>query len=401
MAGPLDGIRVVEITQFQNGPVCGRILGDLGADVIKVEPKSGDPARGMMAIIGVQLGIKGRNFYFEYCNRNKRSIVIDLKQEKGLELFLELIDTADVFLTNMAIGTPERMGIGYDILSNRNPRLIFAQTSGWGRKGPDAKSFSYDYAGLARAGTMMMCGEEDTPPQNIVPGLADQMGAIMSAFGIVAALYAREKTGKGQLTDSSMLGAMIELQGLVVSAPSMLGQEFPRPVRNKAGNPLYNHYQCKDGKWIAIVNLQPDRYWPNVCQALDIKDLVNDPRFENLEVRGENAPELIAIMDEKIATKTRDEWINIFKRENVIHTPVQSATEITNDPQAIANDYFVWFEHPVFGRTKMTGWAWDFSETPCSIRREAPEFAQHTEEILLEMGYTWDDIVALKDEDII
>jgi crotonobetainyl-CoA:carnitine CoA-transferase CaiB-like acyl-CoA transferase len=198
-----------------------------------------------------------------------------------------------------------------------------------------------------------------------------------------------------------MLGAMIELEGLVVSAPCMLGQEFPRPVRSKAGNPLYNHYQCKDGKWIAIVNLQPDRYWPNVCRALDICELENDLRFENLEARGKNAPELIAIIDEKIATKTRDEWINIFKREEIIHTPIQSATEITNDPQAIANDYFVWFEHPIFGKTKMTGWAWDFSETPCSIRREAPEFAQHTEEILLELGFTWDDIVALKDEDII
>jgi len=401
MAGPLDGIRVVEITQFQNGPICGRLLGDLGAEVIKVEPKTGDPARGFMRLIGVTLGLKGRNFYFEYNNRNKRGIVLDLKQEKGREVFFKLIDDADVFLTNMAIGTPERMGIGYEVLSARNPRLIFAQSSGWGRKGPDAESFSYDYAGLARAGTMMMCGEEGMPPQNIVPGLADQMGAVMAAFGIVAALQAREKTGRGQLVDSSMLGAMIELEGLVLTAPCMLGGEFPRPVRATARNPLYNHYKCKDGKWIAIVNLQPDRYWPNVCQALGIAELEHDPRFENLEVRGENGAELVAIFDKIIATKTRDEWSEIFKKEDVIHTPVQSATEVTNDPQAIANDYFVWFDHPVLGKTKMTGWAWDFSETPCSIRREAPEFGQHTEEILLEMGYTWDDIVKLKDADII
>jgi len=373
----------------------------LGADVIKVEPKTGDPGRGMMAIIGVQLGIKGRNFYFEYCNRNKRGVVLDLKQEKGRELFLKLIDTADVFLTNMAIGTPERLGIGYDVLSARNPRLIFAQSSGWGRKGPDATTFSYDYAGLARAGTMMMCGEEGMPPQNVVPGLADQMGAIMCGFGIVSALYAREKTGKGQLVDSSMLGAMIELEGLVLQAPCMLGKEIPRPVRSKAGNPLYNHYQCRDGRWIAIVNLQPDRYWPNVCRALGIEEMEHDPRFERLEARGKNAVELIAIFDERIAAKTRDEWSEIFRKEGVIHTPVQSATEVSNDAQALANDYFVWFDHPVFGRTKMTGWAWDFSETPCSIRREAPEFGQHTEEMLLEMGYTWDDIVALKDADII
>ena len=401
MSGPLDRIKVVEITQFQNGPICGRILGDLGAEVIKVEPKTGDPARGFMAIVGVTMGLKGRNFYFEYNNRNKRGIVLDLKQEKGKEIFFKLIDNADVFLTNMAIGTPERMGIGYDVLSERNPRLIFAQSSGWGRKGPDATAFAYDYAGLARAGTMNMCGEDGDPPRNLVPGLADQMGAIMAAFGIVSAIYAREKTGKGQLVDSSMLGSMIELEGLVLSAPCILGQEFRRPVRSKAGNPLYNHYQCKDGRWIAIVNLQPDRYWPNVCKALGMEQLEHDPKYNNLEARGENAEELIRIMDQKIATKTMAEWMEIFKREGVIHTPVQTATEVTNDPQALANNYFVWFDHPVFGKIKMTGWAWDFSDTPCSIRREAPEFGQHTEEILLELGYNWDDIIQLKDEDAI
>ncbi len=401
MAGPLDGIRVVEITQFQNGPICGRILGDLGADIIKVEPKTGDPARGFMAMVGVQMGLKGRNFYFEYNNRNKRGIVLDLKKDRGKEVFFKLIDSADVFLTNMAIGTPERLGIGYDALSARNPRLIYIQSSGWGRKGPDATAFAYDFAGLARAGTMLMCGEEGDPPQNLVPGLADQMAAIMAAFGTVTAIYAREKTGRGQLVDSSLLGAMIELEGLVLSAPCMLGREFPRPVRSKAGNPLYNRYQCQDGRWIAIVNLQPDRYWPNVCRALGIEELEHNPKFNSLEPRGANAAELVRIMDEKIARKTMAEWIEIFKREGVIHTPVQTATEVTNDPQALANNYFVWFDHPVFGKTKMTGWAWDFSDTPCSVRREAPEFGQHTEEILLEMGYTWDDITQLKDEDII
>jgi len=248
---------------------------------------------------------------------------------------------------------------------------------------------------------MMMCGEDGDPPQNIVPGLADQMGAIMGAFGIVSALYAREQTGKGQLVDSSMFGAMIELEGLVLSAPCMMGKEFPRPVRSKTGNPLYNRYQCKEGRWVAIVNLQPDRYWPNVCKALGIEELEHDPKFNSINARGANAEELIGIMDEKIVTKTMAEWMEIFKREGVIHTPVQTATEVTNDPQALANNYFVWFDHPVFGKTKMTGWAWDFSEAPCSIRREAPEFGQHTEEILLEMGYTWDDIIQLKDEDVI
>jgi crotonobetainyl-CoA:carnitine CoA-transferase CaiB-like acyl-CoA transferase len=227
------------------------------------------------------------------------------------------------------------------------------------------------------------------------------MGAIMTAFGVVNALFAREATGKGQLVDTSMLGAMIELEGVVLSAPCILNQEFPRPVRSRAGNPLYNHYRCKDGRWIAIVNLQPDRYWPNVCRALGIEELQDNPKFNNLESRGRNAEEMVRIIDDRIATRTMAEWMAIFKREGVIYTPVQTATEVTNDPQALANDYFVWYDHPVFGRTKMTGWAWDFSDTPCSIRREAPEFGQHTEEVLLENGYTWDDIARLKDKDVI
>ncbi len=132
-----------------------------------------------------------------------------------------------------------------------------------------------------------------------------------------------------------------------------------------------------------------------------MEELEHDPKFNCLEVRGENAEELVRIIDEKIATRTMAEWIEIFKREDVIHTPVQTATEVTNDPQALANNYFVWFDHPVFGKVKMTGWAWDFSDTPCSIRREAPEFGQHTAEVLLEMGYDWVDIIRLKDEDVI
>ena len=199
MVGPLDGIRVVEITMFQQGPVAGMRLGDLGAEVIKVEPKTGDPARGMMRIIGADTGLKGRNYYFESNNRNKRSIALDLNTEKGKEIFLELIKRADVFLTNMSIGAPKRMGIDYQTLSSINPRLIYAQASGWGRQGPDANELSFDYTGIARSGTMMMCGERDGPPGTLIPGMGDEMGGLMSAWTVTAALYVREKTGKGQL----------------------------------------------------------------------------------------------------------------------------------------------------------------------------------------------------------
>jgi crotonobetainyl-CoA:carnitine CoA-transferase CaiB-like acyl-CoA transferase len=398
MAGPLDGVKVVEITMFQQGPVAGTKLGDLGADVIKVEPPTGDPARGFMRIIGTMVGLKGRNYYFENQNRNKRSIVLDLKTERGMEIFLKLIDRADVFATNLSIEAPIKMGIGPDVLLKRNPRLIYAQASGWGRKGPDANGYSFDYTGIGRSGLMMSCGERGTPPAQVLPGLGDELGGMVLAWAVCAALYAREKTGKGQLVDTSLMGSLTCMLSLILSAPAILGQEFPREIRAEAGNPLYNHYKAKDAKWFILAHLQPDRYWPNVCQALGMPELENDPRFNSIEARGEYAKELIAIMDKKFATKTREEWFEIFKKEGLIYTPIQTPTEVINDPQAIANNYVTWFDHPVLGRTKMVGFPWDFSETPASIRREPPEFGQHAEEILLELGYAWDDITRFKEE---
>ena len=398
MPGPLDGVKVVELTMFQQGPVCGTKLGDLGADVIKVEPPTGDPARGFMRIIGTMVGLKGRNYYFENHNRNKRSIVLNLKTKKGMEIFLKLIDRADVFVTNLSIEAPQRMGIGPEVLLKRNPRLIYAQASGWGRKGPDANGLSFDYTGIARSGLMMSCGERGSPPAQILPGLGDELGGMVCAWAVSIALYAREKTGKGQLVDTSLMGSIMCMLSLVLSAPAILGQEFPRENRSAAGNPIYNHYRAKDDKWFILAHLQPDRYWPNVCRALGMPELEKDPRFDTIEARGENAEELIAIMDKQFLTKTRDKWFEIFKKEGIIHTPIQSPREVVDDPQALANSYVTWFDHPVLGRTKMVGFPWDFSQTPASIRREAPEFGQHTEEILLELGYSWDDTTKLRDE---
>lgn len=401
MAGPLAGVKVVEISMFQQGPVAGMRLGDLGADVIKVEAKTGDPGRGMMRIIGADTGLKGRNFYFESNNRNKRSIALDLKTAKGIEIFLKLIDRADVFLTNLSIDAPQKMGIGPEVLLKRNPRLIYAHASGWGRQGPDALALAFDYTGIARSGTMMMCGERGGPPATLIPGMGDEQGGLICAWAVTAALYAREKTGQGQLVDTSLMGSLIALHGVNFSAPGVLGKEFPRFMRAEAGNPIYNHYQCKDEKWIVIAHLQPDKYWPNVCRAMGLQELEHDPRFATIEARHDHGKELVAILDRVFATKTRAEWMEIFKREDVIHTPVQSSSEVFEDPQALANNYIVPVEHPVWGKIKQLGFPWAFDKTPAAISREAPELGQHTEEILLELGYTWDDIAVLKEEKVI
>lgn len=400
MSGPLTGVRVVEITMFQQGPKAGARLGDMGADVIKVEPKEGDPARGFMRLIGATVGLKGPNYYFESNNRNKRSIALNLKSPQGMEVFLKLIDTADVFLTNMSIDAPVKMGIGPEVLMQRNPRLIYAHSSGWGRKGPDATELSFDYTGIARSGLMMCAGEAGSPPAQMLPGLGDEIGGLMLAWGVTAALFAREKTGRGQLVDTSLMGSIISLAGLILDAPAMLGQEYPREIRAEAGNPMYNHYRCRDDKWIAVAHLQPDRYWPAFCKAMDLAEAENDPRFSTLEARGKNKKELIRLLDEKFATRDRDEWIARLKNGGCICTPVQSLTEVTKDPQALANNYIIEVDHPTMGRTRQVGFPWDFSDTPASWRKEAPKLGENTEELLLELGYTKEQIAGLKESGV-
>jgi crotonobetainyl-CoA:carnitine CoA-transferase CaiB-like acyl-CoA transferase len=248
---------------------------------------------------------------------------------------------------------------------------------------------------------MMACGEKGTPPSQILPGIGDEIGGLMCAWAVTAALYAREKTGKGQVVDTSLMGSLIAMLGFILAAPAILGQEFPREVRAAAGNPLYNHYRCRDDKWIAIAHLDPDRYWPKICKALAIEHLQTDPRFTSIESRGQNATELVAVLDRAFATRTREEWSAILDREGCIFTPVQTPSEVAGDPQALANHYFIQVPHPDWGKTKMVGFPWDFSETPASWRRKAPSFGQHTEEILSELGYTPEDIAGLKTEGVI
>ena len=396
--GPLSGIKVIEISTFQQGPVSGMRLGDLGADVIKIEPKDGDPARRHMRTIEAEFKVKGDNYYFEHANRNKRGITLDMKKASGMEAFLRLIDSADVFLNNMSIGAPLRLGIGPDVLLARNPRLIYAQASGWGRKGPAANSLSFDYTGIARSGLMMAAGEDKTPPCMMLPGLGDELGGLMSAWGVTLALFAREKTGKGQVVDTSLMGSVVAMLGHLISGTAMLKQEFPRFVRTNMGNAMYNHYCCKDGKWLAIAHLDPDRWWAKVCGALGLEELINDPKYSTFAARSDNRKELVVLFDEAFASKTRDEWMKILDAHGCIFTPIQSIPEVVEDPQLLANNYVIDINHPTYGQTKTMGFPWDLSDTPASWRRRAPKLGEHTEEVLLEIGYSQEELATLRDE---
>ena len=404
MHRPLDGVRVLDWTIFQQGPVATMMLAELGADVIKIEHRvEGDPARGLIKMIGAMIGGDvGRNPYYENNNRGKRCITIDLGKEKGKELLYKLVEKSDVFVHNFRMGVDKKLGLDYDSLRKYNPKLIYAHASGWGPKGPDANDPSADYTGVARSGLMSVAGEPDMDPQMVQAGVGDQMGATMTAYGVMAALIARDRFGFGQRVDVSLMGSLMHLLGLAVTMRCISKLPAMRIARKSAGNPLWNHYRCKDDKWIALAHLQPDKFWGNVCKSMNLEQYEKDPRFADMMSRGEHAVEFIEILDQTFASRNRAEWIEVFKKNNVIHSRLNFLHELENDPQALANEYITEFDHPTWGKIQEMGFPVTFSETPSKITRAAPEFGEHTEEILQEiLGYDWDQIATLKDEEVI
>ena len=404
MPMPLEGIRVVDWTIWQQGPVSTAMLADLGADVIKIEERElGDPGRGILSMMGVSLEDRP-NFYFEANNRNKRSITVDLSKPEGQALVQDLVAHSDIFVQNFRKGVAGRLGLDSATLRARNPKLIYASATGYGPEGPDSGEPSFDYLGLARSGIMLAAGEPGMPPLGIAGGVADQMGAAMLAYGVMTALVARERHGVGQDVDASHLGSMAFLQGLSLSMKLMLGAAMPRMYRSRAGNCLWNHYRCADDKWLALAMLQADRYWSDFTKTLGRPELATDERFKDLQSRQVNAAPVIEILDEVFATKTRDEWIAILRAApgDFIFTIVNDVNDLPDDPQMQANDYVTEFDHPTYGPTKMLGMPVRLSETPGSVRLAAPELGQHTEEILLDvLGYDWERIAELRKLDVI
>lgn len=404
MEGPLKGIRALELAAMQNGPACGYMLGDMGAEVIKIEdPGSGDMSRGFEAYGDVWFAHKGVNTFFETPNRSKKGITLDLKKEKGRDVLYKLISKSDVFFTNYSPMVCERLGCSYENLRNYNPKLIYGRASGYGSRGPEPESRTFDTAAQARSGFMMQTGEREGPPVVAVAGIFDQLGATMLAFGIISALLARERLGIGQQVEASLLGSAIHLQAQTINQVSILGRAVARHSRAKARNPLGNHYECEDSKWIILAEPQSKRYWKDFCQAVGAPELAEDPRFANTRSRGENCQECIAILDKIFATKPRDAWMNILREKvpKMAFAKVMALAEVPEDPQVLANEYVVEYDHPIFDKVKLVGYPVWFSKTPCGIKGKAPEFGEHTEDILLSAGYSWEDIGTLKEGGII
>lgn len=408
--GPLAGVRVVDWTIWQHGPVAGAMLGDLGADVIKIEEREGgDSGRAMLAFEDT-----GVSPYFEVNNRNKRSIAIDLKKPEGVSLVRRVIAKSDVFIQNFRPTVAERLGLDYESLREENEGLVYGAGSAYGARGPERSARAYDLLGQARSGIMFRPGSDEIGVAD--GGLADQMGAIMLAYGVLAALLARERHGVGQRVDTSLFGSMLALRGLplalelmkqdgrVATSPFHEHMHGEPPSRTNPGNPLWNHYQCADGKWLAMAMVQSDPHWSNLLDALGRPEpLSTDPRFTDHVSRCRHAGACVALLDEVFASGPRDEWMQrLLATGDMPITSVNTTADVADDPQATANDYVTWFDHPAIGRMKVPGFPLSLSETPARIRRPAPEFGQHTEEILIEvLGMDWDEIAGLRKREVI
>ncbi len=404
MPQPLEGLLVLDWTIWQQGSVAGAMLGDMGARVIKIEQRgTGDPGRYLVAA-GGQDTSAAPNWYFEANNRNKESITVDLKKPEGVEVVRALAEKADVFLQNFRHGVAGRLGLGYESLRERNPKIIYGSATGYGPNGAENSEPSFDHLGLARSGIMNAAGEPGMPPLGIAGGIADQMGAIMLAYGVLNALIARERFGIGQQVNASHLGSMTFLQGLSVSMKLMAGVAMPRSFRNAAGNPLWNHYRCEDDQWIALAMLQPDRYWADFCRVIERPELAGDPRFADMTSRTQNRVECIEIIDAAFARFPRAEWLRRLKADpgDFIYTVVNTVDDLAEDPQVIANEYVVEMDHPQHGPTKMVGLPVGLSETPGNVRKAAPELGQDTELVLMDvLGWDWDRISDLREKEAI
>ena len=398
----LDGIRVMDVSGMGAGPLGARLLADWGADVIHVEhPVRGDILRSIKrrpsgGRIESDIDYSMQNF-----NRNKRGMTLDLSQEGGREIFYKLLEKTDVFLSNFRPRELEKFKLEYKTLSQLNPRLICANLTGYGRKGPEKDAPGFDTtAYFSRAGILHVIQAPGSPPAQVPGYLGDNVVALALACGIMTALFLRERTGIGQEVDVSLFHTGVFTLSFDVAGALVTGQDRQPAKRRDMLNALLNVYQTKDGRWLRFHAMR-DTYWPKFCQAIEREDLEHDPRFESLESRIENNTALFNILEEVFLSKTLAEWKVRLKESGVPWGPVQSLPEVITDPQARANDFFVPLDHPTYGRIEVVTSPVRLSKTPEKITIPAPEFNQHTEEVLLEHGYTWGDIERFKEQGII
>jgi crotonobetainyl-CoA:carnitine CoA-transferase CaiB-like acyl-CoA transferase len=395
VAGPLAGVRVVELGVWVAGPAAGGILADWGAEVVKIEPPGqGDPARSFARMLGGDLPW---NPPFEMDNRGKRSIALDLAREEGRALAQELVARADVFVTNVRRPALARAGLDAASLAQRFPRLVYAAISGYGWDGADADAPAYDIAAYwARGGVAAALTRPGEAPPFQRGGMGDHAAGLSLAGAVSAALYAREKTGRGQLVSTSLLRQGVYTLSFDLAVALRFGVSLGAADRSRMANPAINAYRDRDGRWFWIVGLEAERHWPPLARVAGHPEWLSDPRFATAGERARHAAEIIAALDAAFAERPLAEWARVFAGEpDLWWAPVQGFDELLADPQVRAAGGLV--EVPDGDATTLRPpTPGDFGGAPCAPRGMAPGHGEHGDEILRELGRGEDEIAALR-----
>jgi crotonobetainyl-CoA:carnitine CoA-transferase CaiB-like acyl-CoA transferase len=399
----MEGVRVLEVAQFTFVPAAGAVLADWGADIIKVEhAETGDAQRGLVRVLGLTAGKEGSSFapIMEGPNRGKRSIGIALDKPESRPVLEELVKNSDVFLTNYLPGVRTKLGIDLDEIRKINPDIIYVSGSGFGSEGPDADKGGYDSTAFwARAGSADGTTPDDADRVSFMPAGAygDSIGGMTIAGGIAAALYGRKMTGEPSFVDVSLLAVGAWATQFNVNLALMSGGPLPKAQKTTAapGNPLTGNYRTSDRRWIQLSMLQPTRYWDEFFRALGREDLVGDTRFDTMEKIFENNELIASIITETFATRTYDEWVTAFKGMTGQWAAVQNAWELGNDEALLANGRIADIVDADGQPQKLVANPVKFDNAPVQLTR-APQFAEHTDDILRELGLDDDQLIALK-----
>ncbi|GFG83938.1 CaiB/BaiF CoA transferase family protein [Mycolicibacter algericus] len=397
MSNILSGIRVVELAAWTFVPAAGAVLADWGADVIKVEhPETGDPQRGLISS-GVVTGAGGVNHFIEQPNRGKRSIGLDTSSAEGLELLMKLIETADVFVTNLLPDSRQRMGVDVEQVRVRNPKIIYARGHGYGTKGDLASQGGFDLAAYwARGGIgeAYSAGDGSYPPIQR-PAFGDSYGGLALAAGIAGALLKRERTGEPSVVDVSLLNAAIWQLGPDIVGAGVTGQGIPKFQLEDMPNPVASIYKTRDNRFIAFVLLQADRFWSDFCTRLGRSDLIDDPRYSNAALRFQNRKECIAELRKAFGLEDLAYWEKAFAGFDGVWDIMRTAHEVHSDPQAIVNGYLPRATDANNNEFALAASPVQFNETPLELTG-APGHGEHTDALLAELGYSEDQIIDFK-----
>jgi crotonobetainyl-CoA:carnitine CoA-transferase CaiB-like acyl-CoA transferase len=375
MTGGLQRLRVVDLSSHLSGPYCAMLLADHGADVVKVErPGKGDDARGMPPFVG------GESAPFMIWNRNKRSVVIDLKTETGKAQLLHLIDDADVLIENFRPGTLDRLGLGWPQLSVRNPRLIYAAISGFGQTGPYRNRGGFDLVTQGMSGLMSVTGPKDGPPHRMPIAISDVAAGMHLAVGVLVALEARHHTGRGQLVETSLLESALSFGVYEAAHVAATGAPPPRLGQAHRGSSPYQVFPTADG-WITVGAAQ-NNFWTRLCALLGSPELADDPRFAANSDRVRNNEELVGLLEARFREKPSAHWLEALETAGIPAGPVLDFHEAMVDPHIVARNMAVDTEHPAAGTFKTLGIPVKLSLTPGALRRPAPRLGEHTAEVL-------------------